>query len=338
MSMLVPVINVNAESTLSNQENYDNLLVDTLVTNQIPLPEELTNYYDSFRAKYYIDFLNMSGFGENLEEDRMKLGILMNYMAVHDAGGLDISSSKLAKEYLKNVSIKPLMENKSVLLQTGEILSFENFEELNRSEARLVEAKLIYYYARDHIYFPHPAEEEKGVKKVMGGIPLLNLLITAVPNVINFPCESVETQHGGCLDQSLLLATLLKMEGYEVALGSMASIGVPLSEENEGNESMVWFSYHSYVYLKDEGWGIGNWTLNEDIFGNKMDGKWILLDAICSPRHFGRMQMVGKGRVLEFGDTPNWIAYKDVTYEPQNELLCSYELINEENAKKAPYE
>jgi hypothetical protein len=236
----------------------------------------------------------------------------MNYMVVHDAGGLDTSSSKLCKEYLENVSIKPLKENKSILLQTGETLSFEELD-------RLAEAKLIYYYVRDHIYFPHPGEKGISITSCFG-----------IPEIIKFPGEIVGTQHGICCDQALLLATLLKMEGYEVAVGS-APEQVPSVPGN--NTTTVWMVYHSYVFLKDEGWDIGNLTLNEDIFGNKLDGKWIFLDPIYSPRHF-------QDRSLEFGEFAFWwpsMKNTNTTWEPQNELLFSYELIDEEIAKKAPY-
>ena len=183
-----------------------------------------------------------------MEQGRKDYGILLNYMAIHDSGGLETDSSAFSKDYLKDTVINPLKNNKSVLLQDGEILSFEELD-------RLALSKLIYYHVRDHVYFPHINTTD-----IAGS----TLSMMGLPEIIKFPSEVIEGQHGACADQTLLLATLLKMEDYEVAICSGPSMAIPIDENN-----FVWFAYHNFVYLKDEGWGIGTQTFSQDIFGKE---------------------------------------------------------------------
>ncbi|VUT25030.1 MAG: hypothetical protein MASP_00800 [Candidatus Methanolliviera sp. GoM_asphalt] len=297
-------------------------LHDTLVKDQPKLPNELSNYYRDFRGSHYIDLLKNSGIGEKKEKDRRDLAVIENYMIIHDAGRLDLESSEIARGYLEETVIKPLKEEKSVFLQTGETMEFEDLD-------RLALAKLLYYYVRDDIYFPHP-EEERGIERCFASVPKVGLLLLMSPEIIKFPCETMRTQHGDCTDKALLLSTLLKMEGYKVAIGSAPAMTV------NTNGEYVWFGYHTYVLLKDEGWGVGRLELKEDIFGHKMGGRWIILDPIYSPRHFDRIQLLGGGKVLEFGDTPNWVGYKDEMFTPLNEVLFSYGLVNEEVISNVP--
>jgi len=107
----------------------------------------------------------------------------------------------------------------------------------------------------------------------------------------------------------LPLAALLKLEGYDVAIGFYPSMGIKLGE------SMFFVGYHHYVLVRDEGWGIGEWHPKEDMFGNPMPGDWIVLDAICSPRHVSHMKMVGGShKALSFGEDPVWAGSIPVSF------------------------
>ncbi|VUT25028.1 MAG: hypothetical protein MASP_00798 [Candidatus Methanolliviera sp. GoM_asphalt] len=298
----------------------DAQLHDTLVKDQPKLPKDLSDFYDSYRKEYMPEFIRFalggSMMGSMIEENTENFFFSGNYIVIHDAGGLDDKTSRLAGEYLKDTVIKPLKEKKSVPLQTGKTMSFRKLD-------RLSLAKLLYYYVRDDIYFPHPEEEGRRISPI-SRIPGMGLMFTTTPEIIRFPCETVEDQHGACADKALLLATLLNMEGYEVAIGTAPS----MAKKNDDG-TFTWFGYHVCVYLKDEGWGIGRYDLEKDVFGNDLEGRWIILDPINSPRHIAHMRMMGGGKVLEFGDDPNWVKYRG-----EDNILFGYGLIDEETAKR----
>ncbi|RZN68015.1 MAG: transglutaminase domain-containing protein [Candidatus Methanolliviera hydrocarbonicum] len=297
----------------------DAQLHDTLVKDQPKLPKGLSDFYDNYRKEYMPEFIRFalggSMMGGKIEENTKDFFSIGNYIVIHDVGGLDARTSRIAEEYLEDTVIKPLKEKKSVPLQTGNTMSFKKLD-------RLSLAKLLYYYVRDDVYFPHG--EEGGRVSPLSRIPGMNLMFTTTPEIIRFPCETVEDQHGACADQALLLATLLNMEGYEVALGTAPS----MAKKNKDG-TFTWFGYHVCVYLKDEGWRIGRYDLGKDVFGNDLGGKWIILDPINSPRHVSHMRMMGGGKVLEFGDDPNWVEYRE-----EDNTLFGYGLIDEETAKR----
>jgi len=280
------------------------------------LPEELEKFYDDFRRKHtpeVMRFMMAGSWSSDIDKTAKDFFALGNYMVVHDTGKLDKNTSKLAGDYLKDNVTDPLKSKKSVTLQTGETLKFKNLNRLNT-------AKLYYYYARDHIFFPHSSEEGG----ITNRIPGFNLLVSTTREGVRFPCESVEAGVGACADKALLLASMLYMDGYEVAIGTAPSIG---NVNDDG--SITWGGFHVCVYLKDEGWGIGRHELKEDEFGNRMDGKWIILDPINSPRHVQKMRMMGGGKVLEFGDDPNWLNI--ISFD---DPLIGYALIDERAAKE----
>ena len=349
--ILSPVLSGANPSNSSGNNNDTEELINCLNIEQPPLPVELQEYYKSFRREYYADFLNLYGFGLHTVENHYKLKNLMNYMIVHDSGGLNTKTSKLAKEYLETVALNPVLENKSVLLQTGEVINFNNSKKLNR----LQEAQLIYYYCRDHIYFPHPFEKD---------VPLLTC--ANIPYIIRFPCEIVESQHGVCCDQALLLACLYNIRNYTVTISS-----APEQLPNDYNpqirgvpsDETMWMIYHSFNFLKIEetndmwfglysiemanfgpllsynplplsrmtaGEGV---NLQEDVYGNRMDGLWIFLDPIYSPRHF-------KENSLRFGELSFWfmpMLLTQTNWVPLNPLLLSSLIVDDARAEKCEY-
>jgi hypothetical protein len=212
---------------------------------------------------------------------------------LHDIGSKDNPTSKTAKQYLLEYVIQPLREKKEVGVQDERmVLSFEELD-------RLSQAQLLYYYVRDHIFFP---EEAKGG---LSRIPLIGRIpVSAVTGAAAYPCEVISRQEGECMGKTMTLAALLKLCGYDVALGFFPSFVLRGGIGPIPGGTII---YHNYVFLRDEGWGIGGWELEKDFRGKEMGGDWILLDTICSPEHIPHMEMVGgEPRVLEFGDNPVW--------------------------------
>ena len=217
-------------------------------------------------------------------------------MILHDIGEGEESTSKLAKKYLLDNVIQPLRERKSFRLQDGKVIQFDEL-------SRLAQAQLIYYFVRDYILYPH-LEEFKGLERTLKSLPYVGIALRSLPFVLKYPCETVSSRHGLCNDQAMLLAALLSLCGYDVALGFF----IPLGRELDGR--LVFLGYHNYVLLKDEGWGVGRWELSEDGSGNAMGEKWIILDPIHSPRHAPYMEMVGgPHKALEFGKDPGWTKF-----------------------------
>ncbi len=248
-------------------------------------------YYKEFRGQNYSEFFMDAWI------DEPGLAELLNYMVLHDSGNLNIHSSYESEEFLRDRVLNKI-KTEGVELQNGEILRYEN-------PSRLELAKLIYYYVRDEIYYPQ-ADERTGIDRKISSIPFIGLAYLMHPEVIKFPSEVFITEHGTCFDQSTLLAALYKIEGYDVAIGFFTPFSVEVGGKN------AYFSYHTCVFLKDEGWGVGRCKLDG------LDGDWILLDPINSPRHAPHMQMIGGGRVLEFGDYPNWVRYVKTEFIQKN--------------------
>jgi len=247
-----------------------------------PLPAELSYYYQEQRAGSFDHSLRHFILGTPEE-----CFYYHEKAILHDIGVENTPTSTIARDYLMENVILPLQERKWVTLQDGSVIWFEELD-------RLALAQLIYYFSRDHILFygeeleggeELPPIEDKGD----ASISVKQLL------PIRFPCEMLATRQTLC-DQAVLLAALLKLAGYEVALGFFPQ-GMPIPPQ--APKSMLYWPgvYHNYVFLKDEGWGIGHWKLDQDTLGNKMGGDWILLDCIHSPRHFPQ-------ETLAFGEDP----------------------------------
>ena len=222
---------------------------------------------------------------------------LMNEMINHDLEGD-------ARQFLIDEVINPLKETKKIELQDGRIVDFSGNEKLTDRQI----AELLYYYVRDHVYFPH-VDEAPTIVKAFGVIPLMGGFIARLyaifPRIETFPCETVELGYGECMGKTMLLATLLKIEGFDVALGYFPMMAAPA-----GNVMLYWPGlFHSYVLLRDPGWGIGRQYFVHDIFGNPMDGNWIVLDSIYSPRHVPYTRLLGPHRVTDFGENPGWVKY-----------------------------
>jgi hypothetical protein len=259
-----------------------------------PLPPELAKYYQEHKSR--TDVMHGVLATPEVEFSFYRKAIL------HDAGLLDSETSNMAKEYLMQNVIRPLTERKSVTLQDGRVVAFEELD-------RLALAQLIYYFCRDQILFFGEESEVltqglsiPGSEEITPGSPL-----DMVPAFLDvrYPCETVAIQHGLCADEAVILAALLKLCGFEVAVGYYPQ-SMPC-----GMFTLYWpGAYHHWVFLKDEGWGIGQWKPAQDVLGNPMDGNWILLDCIHSPAHFPM-------ETLEFGSDPlSWTSRTNTTFIP----------------------
>lgn len=273
-----------------------------------PLPPELEENYQKFREVAMPElesFMDMRSY--SLED----ITLLMKEMSYHDAGilnatnsemenryGIDATNStKVAAEYLKREVIDPLKTTRSVTLETGEVIAFEDL-----SEAALLE--LLFYQVRDNIKMAGP-EDVPESERWQANIPGLKNFVVSEEKIVQFPCETVFLGRGGiCYDKALLLGTLLKMEGYDVAYGYYASWVLNIGPFG----SIRMPGYHSYVIVKDEGWGIGDWVIEgaRDMNGKEMDGKWIVLDPLYSPSFAPKMQMIGEHKPVKFAETPPW--------------------------------
>jgi hypothetical protein len=203
-----------------------------------------------------------------------------------------------AYDYLANEIIQPLYEAKSIRIQGPDGL-FESGETLQFDElTRLAKTKLLFYYVRDYVDFP---------KNIA--------LIAGVIQTFKAPSETFFDKKGVCISQAMALAALLKMEGFDVAIGFMPSIGIPFMP--------VGLITHAYVFVKDEGWGIGEWKLVEDMFGNPMQGEWILLDPVWSPKNGG------SANAQDYGENPTWV---NVFTRPQ----MTWGLIDESKLPQLP--
>ncbi len=192
-----------------------------------------------------------------------------------------------AREWLFDSVINPLLESKRVDLQKGDVFEVEELTRLNI-------AKLLYYYVRDKVDFMgtdlvegwmvdrsyYPEIIRNYLYPADYPIPLGGL----IPPFCKYPVQTLASRKGFCESQAPALACLLKLMGFEVAMGYIPNIPLPY----------FYGLPHCYCFLKDEGWGIGDWELEEDMFGDPMPGKWIRLDPIWNPVHSG-------GVGLEFG-------------------------------------
>ncbi|VUT24234.1 MAG: hypothetical protein MASP_00409 [Candidatus Methanolliviera sp. GoM_asphalt] len=241
-----------------------------------PLPAELNDYYWDLRVdnRYWWDSVlcgcpplnnlgyvikSRSFFSPYREFEWLKFAIL------HDAGKSGTEDSRMAKEYLRNEVINPILEYRALKLEDGSILAYDDIakkyanKNLDRESLdRLVTAELLYYYSRDYIVFPNPNKN-----------PDDKMASMALPHVLAFPCETVSMQKGICWNQNIALAALYEMMGYDVALYLVPA-------------APYYFTggYHAVILLKDEGWGIGDWKLERDNMGNDISGRYIVLDPM----------------------------------------------------------
>lgn len=283
------------------------LFVLSLVQGVEPLPPELEKSYKTFRdiAKNELgSVLSLRSYSLD------NITLIMREMLYHDSGlltpansemveihgDMDLNATTTAKEYLIRNVIDPLKENGSVILETGEILKFEEVDDEDMLQ-------LLFYYVRDHIHMAGP-EDVPGNEQWSANLPGIGRFVISKENVVQFPAETIAWSRAGiCFDKALTLAALLKLDGYEVAFGYWASWGIEIFGR------LIRFpGYHSYVLVKDEGWGIGDWTIEgaEDMYGKPMKGKWIVLDPLYSPSYAPQMQMVGEHRSTGFAETPPW--------------------------------
>jgi hypothetical protein len=264
-----------------------------------PLPQELSKYYQRYKSMADVVYDIVAT--PEVEFSFYKRAIL------HDIGLLDSETSQIAKEYLMRNVIQPLTERKSVTLQDGRVVAFEELD-------RLALAQLIYYFCRDQILFF--GEESEILRQGLSIPGTEEIDVDSTPDVcsallgVRYPCETLAIQHGVCQDQATILAALLKLCGFEVALGYWPHQGPTL-----GTSTLYWpGAYHHWVFLKDEGWGIGHWKPGQDALGNPMDGNWILLDCIHSTAHQFNIQGRRVTETLEFGEDPSWTSRTNAAF------------------------
>lgn len=320
------LFNVITQGSAVGIATLGSLMPHTFSKPDLPLPTELSDYYWAVRAK------NLLAWGLYLmmplpSVDHREAFVPAGEMAIlrdiikHDAGEMGTKTSDIAAQYLRETVIDPIKETRSVELQTGQWVSFEG------QPTDLETAKLLYYYVRDSILYPHLNETtslERYVQQFPWGAPLAKYykwqrsnprasrfseILRVFPYMTRYPTEAAATREGTCAGKSFLLAALLKMEGFDVALGTYP-MNVLITQTDPSLLLHLPGSYHVYVLLRDPGWGIGHWEIEQDDWGQPMGGKWIILDPTRSPRHLPEINMPGE-KVLEFGDDPAWFALMD---------------------------
>jgi hypothetical protein len=249
--------------------------------------KEMEEHYGDIRL-IYSNLLEEAFFGIAYPPGGPKLEFkFMDSFVLHDIDNFNFyrlcpeqmtcgNCHQCAKNYLRNEIIAPLYAAKSIRIQgpdgsfqSGKTLYFDELTRLNKS-------KLLFYWVRDYVDYP------KGIE-----------LVPEVVKAFKAPCETFFEGKGVCTCQAMALAALLKMEGYDVAIGYVPNIGIPFMPFG--------LVAHAYVFVRDEGWNIGGWELRNDMFGNPMPGKWILLDPIWSPRHGGPTNC------QDYGEDPKWV-------------------------------
>jgi hypothetical protein len=265
------------------------LLVPALAVE--PLPKELEEAYKKFRefsaGEMGVNTTNISEIDPGAYSLEW-ITPVMKDMTYHDAGlgmgvyaGVNVSrSTKLASNYLK----RNVLER----LKSAYPREFEDRD-------RLLE--LLFYYVRDEIRMAGPEDIPEEERLLANAPGVGGTLYISKERVLQFPAETVALEVTGvCYDKCMLLGALLKLSGYEVAYGYY-----PAAVFNFGPIKREFGGYHSYVLVKSDR---GDWTIEgeKDIYGNPMDGKWMVLDTLYSPSHAPKMGFKPVG----FGETPPW--------------------------------
>ena len=271
--------------------------------NPPPLPEELNDYYWSTREPVLFNLIPIKlalSFAISPNPTK-QLDFLMEAI-YHDSGTLDTPTSAMAAEYLRENVVDPLLEQGSLELYDGTIWDIsavrKQYGDMEPEKLqRLLDATLLYYYARDYVLFATPSGEG-GIGGILGSMSL--------PYILAYPCESVVTGRGICWNQGITLATLYRLAGFEVALYLTPAAPFP------NPMSCFIFDpigfYHAMPLLKDEGWGIGRWSFPADSMGNPMEGDWILQDPMYDPAYFSGNPLAGTAlHPLEFDDDSPYV-------------------------------
>jgi len=272
-----------------------------------PLPEELEDYYWSLREEnnYWLTSI-MIGISLN-PSIILHYGLFspydefqwLKFAIEHDAGLLGTETSKMAAEYLEENVIEPIKKYKAVKMMNGHIVTEDEIKSkytyLNLSEEemdRLVLAELLFLYVREYVYFPQdPAiaqNNERYIESIKRSpLPDNPQLISfyaamGLPQVLSFPAETISMQQGICWQQTIALAVLYKMTGYDFALYLVPAAPFnPLVCLWVLQPPWILGGYHGIVLLKDE-WGLEapHMSLEKDSMGNELGGEYLMVDPM----------------------------------------------------------
>ena len=254
--------------------------------------------------------------------------------------------SEEARNYLYQEILIPLADAVNVDLNS------------KSDDDRLILAKAIYYWVRDCIKFTD-FETGKMIKALIltlpglpcsatlffpsVDIPWLSWLTSVeveaadlfpVPFAIKSAVETASYGHATCQGQTILLATLLKLAGFEVSIGFISyqllyarlpwlvnALDALCPRGNFADFLNAPSFGHMCIMMKDPGWGIGKWHAgnhfgvrtdsqgnliegympSRDIHGREINGRWILLDPVYSASNT-------QFAALDFDDNfPRWI-------------------------------
>jgi hypothetical protein len=302
----------------------DDEIMDRVKSIEAPkAPQELLDYYWKVRLRNLDDIVasilpDTPLFGDNF---LIRYAQYAEELIDHDIGKRG-EYSEMALTYLYDDVLVPIAKAVDVDPASQDL------------EDRLTLAKAIYYWVRDGIKFTSYGD----ISKVLKAIPLtplgllypfdsrisLNLSRLAereievadaipIPFLMKTPVETASYGHATCQGQTLLLAALLKLTGFDVSIGFISlqilysthpglirllDLILPVKVADIFNIPGLG---HMYVMLKDPGWSVGRWEVGEefqiveeggrivegymppsDIRGRDIDGKWILLDPTYS--------------------------------------------------------
>ncbi len=300
-----------------------------------PLPRELEEYYWDLRiANNYWCTSVMCGCPptNNLGYILRSRSIFSPYKEFewlkfsinHDAGKFDTPSSQLAKKYLMDNVINPILRYKAIQLQTGDVITAEDLEvkyarlNLDREKLdRLVIAELLFLYVREYVYFPPVDIENKRYEESYvyaspycnnlansmsmggaGGGKQMLLAMGGFPHVIPFPAEEISMQLGICWQQTTALAALYEIMDYDLAMYLVPA--APCCSPMQCFMGHPAGEYHAILLLRDEGWGIATFQPGKDALGNRLDGEYLMLDPMydwtrASSQQLAMMQMQMSG-------------------------------------------
>ena len=242
-------------------------------------------------------------------------------LVAHTTGRTEDAYSAEARDYIENQVLVPLAQSAGFMGRASDLQKLD-------LEAKRELTELFFSYCTNEIEFPY-IENSKKLLWALALTPLGLGLVTpqifgrsegidlrrfSDYNIIDlFPLifamkSPVEVAYYGasnCIGKSLLLASLLDLIGLDVGFGyigaqliyaTLESWGYPVSDSTQ----YIPASAHTFVMLKDPGWGIGKWeTGNEeaikivtgedgepirgylpskDMMGTRMNGVYLLLD------------------------------------------------------------
>lgn len=287
-----------------------------------PASEELLNHYWEMKIKDFGDLLALL----YPSWPPTSLFKYCDYLVAHDTGLMDGRYSIMAKDYLENEVLLPLAK-----IAGFEAESVSDLRKLNLAAKREL-AEVFYIWSRDGAAFADMAFDKIAIALFVTLPGMLFLVLSLmlpfdifdtifryftttnmnvmdmipIPFLIKSPVETAHYGNSHCMGKALLLASLLEMIGLKVGLGFIGAQVIYTRAPQIANLIPKAIQYipaigHTFVMLKDPGWGIGRWVVapgeeivfemngitygslpEKDMVGRAIEGNYLLLEPTYS--------------------------------------------------------